>query len=148
MTRMHMLQSLSTLEVKDSDLEATLAALKAAVQELGNLSHVDPERAAAEAAQEELEQRVAAQQALEDTMASVRRISTSDGAASRPPHPSCFNGTACICIASICVFELTLTCRGHVVILSLFLVESMSRISLSHTDECYRLCNAQGTGRM
>jgi hypothetical protein len=74
------LQSLSTVEVKDSDLEATLASLKDAVQELGNLSHVDPERAAAEAAREELEQRVAAQQALEDTMASVRCISTSDGA--------------------------------------------------------------------
>lgn len=75
------LQSLSTLEVKDSDLEATLAALKAAVEELGSLSDVEPERAAAEAAREELQQRVAAQQALEDTMASVRRISTSDGAA-------------------------------------------------------------------
>ena len=73
------LQSLSTLEVKDSDLEATLAALKAAVQELGSLSDVEPERAAAETAREELQQRVAAQQALEDTMASVRRISTSDG---------------------------------------------------------------------
>ena len=75
------LQSLSTLEVKDSDLEATLAALEAAVQELGCLSDVQPERAAAETAREELQQRVAAQQALEDTMASVRRISTSDGAA-------------------------------------------------------------------
>jgi hypothetical protein len=74
------LQSLSTLEVKDSDLEATLAALKAAVQELGSLSDVEPERAAAEAARQELEQRVAVQQALEDTMASVRSISTSDGA--------------------------------------------------------------------
>lgn len=73
------LQSLSTLEVKDSDLEATLAALEAAVQELGCLSDVQPERAAAETAREELQQRVAAQQALEDTMASVRRISTSDG---------------------------------------------------------------------
>ena len=74
------MQSLSTLEVKDSDLEATLAALKAAVQELGNLPDVAPERAAAESAREELEQRVAAQQDLEDTMAAVRSISTSDGA--------------------------------------------------------------------
>lgn len=77
---MLVMQSLSTLEVKDSDLEATLAALKAAVQELGGLSDVEPERAAAETAREELEQRVAAQQDLEDTMASVRRISTTDGA--------------------------------------------------------------------
>lgn len=73
------MQGLNTLEVKDSDLETSLVALDTALHDLDALPDVEAERAAAFAAREALQQRVAAQQALEDTMASVRGISKAEG---------------------------------------------------------------------
>lgn len=73
------MQSLNTLEVKDSELEASLVALDNALHDLDALPDVEAEQAAALAAREALQQRVAAQQALEDTMSSVRGISKAEG---------------------------------------------------------------------
>ena len=72
-------QGLNTLEVKDSELESSLVALEHALRDLDAFPDVDIERAVALAAREDLQQRVAAQQALEDTMASVRGISKAEG---------------------------------------------------------------------
>lgn len=72
-------QSLNTLEVKDSELESSLVSLESALRDLDAFPDVHAERAAAVAAREDLQQRVAAQQALEDTMASVRGISKAEG---------------------------------------------------------------------
>lgn len=73
------LQSLNTLEVKDSDLESSLVALEGALKDLEALPDVEAEKAAALAAREALQQRVAAQMKLEETMASVRGISKEEG---------------------------------------------------------------------
>jgi hypothetical protein len=79
-------QALSTLEVKDGDLERTVAALETTLAQLDCMPDVEQERALAAAACEGLQARVAAQQALEDTMAAVRGICTSDGAYTHRTH--------------------------------------------------------------
>lgn len=106
------MQGLNTLEVKDSDLEASLVALDTALHDLDALPDVEAEQAAALAAREALQQRVAAQQALEDTMSSVRGISKAEGAvpSSYMPPLLCLHSTAAWpCILSLPFFLRRLT---------------------------------------